>query len=111
MTFQLLLIYPEYAIKMSANLTDAGKKQPIYPSCTAYIYNNTWITNSHGIQTKPCNKRSLPELQADIINIPFCIYMSLNGCIHIILILQRSLEIETDGGISRTYYPRIVSDA
>lgn len=37
--------------------------------------------------------------------------MSLNGCIHIILILQRSLEIETDGGISRTYYPRIVSDA
>lgn len=60
---------------------------------------------------KPCNKRSLPELQADIINIPFCIYMSLNGCIHIILILQKSLEIEADGGISRTYYPRIVSDA
>lgn len=71
MTFQLLLIYPEYAIKMSANLTEAGKKQPIYPSCTAYIYNNIGITNSHGIQTK----RNLPELQADIINIPFCIYI------------------------------------
>lgn len=27
------------------------------------------------------------------------------------LMLQKSLEIVTDGGISRTYYPRIVSDA
>lgn len=56
-------------------MIEAGKKHTLF---IRHAY-NIGITNSHGIQTK----RNLPELQADIINIPFCIYMSLNGCIYI----------------------------
>lgn len=85
---------------MSAKLIEEGINI-VYPSCTAYNIYNIGITNLHGIQTTPCNKRSLPELHANI----------THYFIYIVILLQKSLEMKTDGGKSRTYYPRIASDA